>query len=150
LDLAKYRAIFLEEASEHLAEISHALLKLEKELDSSDAIDTIFRMAHSIKGMAVSLEYDSITEIAHALEDRMQAVRSAGRVQGEDDLPRLFRGLEGLERMLKVVRETGEPPPPDPDLAAELAQLSTSIPATRSGTTAGLKKKAQSPQPPQP
>ena len=39
-----------------------------------EAIDVVFRMAHSIKGMAASLGYDSITELAHRLEDRMQRV----------------------------------------------------------------------------
>ena len=62
LDLQKYRTIFLEEAAEHLAEIGRSLLVLEKDPASVDAIDTIFRMAHSIKSMAASLGYDSIRQ----------------------------------------------------------------------------------------
>ena len=54
LDMAKYRRIFLEESADHLAEISRALFDLEKEMDNAPAIDTIFRMAHSIKSMAVA------------------------------------------------------------------------------------------------
>ena len=80
MDLAKYRNLFLEEATEHLAEMSRALLALEKDPAESEAIDTLFRMAHSIKGMAGSLGYDSMTELAHVLEDRMDACRRAGRV----------------------------------------------------------------------
>ena len=41
LDMAKYRRIFLEEATDHLAEISRALLDLEKETNDGEAIDTI-------------------------------------------------------------------------------------------------------------
>ena len=80
MDLAKYRNLFLEEATEHLAEISRALLELEKDPSRGEALDLVFRMAHSIKGMAGSLDYASITELSHALEDRMDAYRSAGRV----------------------------------------------------------------------
>lgn len=120
MDMAKYRQVFLEEATDHLAEMSRALLELEKDPANAEAIDLLFRMAHSIKGMAASLEYSSITEVAHRLEDRMQDVRSAGRVAGADGLSLLFRGLEGLEKMVARVRETGEPPPPDPQLAAAL------------------------------
>ncbi len=69
MDMAKYRAVFLEEATEHLSEMSGALLELEKDSGRSEAIDLAFRMAHSVKGMAASLEYDSITEVAHRLED---------------------------------------------------------------------------------
>lgn len=118
--MSKYRDVFLEESADHLEEMSRALLELEKDPAGAEAIDLLFRMAHSIKGMAASLSYDSITEIAHRMEDRMQEVRSAGSVSGPESLAVLFRGLEGLERMIEVVRETGEAPSPDAELAAAL------------------------------
>ena len=119
--MSKYRAVFLEEAVENLSEMSGALLELEKDTGCSEAIDLAFRMAHSIKGMAASLEYDSITEVAHRLEDCLQEIRSAGRVESPEGLSLLFEGLEALEAMVATVRETGEPPPPNPALAALLA-----------------------------
>jgi two-component system chemotaxis sensor kinase CheA len=121
VDLAKYRNLFLEEATEHLAEMSRALLILEKHPDDGEAIDLVFRVAHSIKGMAGSLGYDSITEIAHKLEDRMDAYRAVGRIEVVEGIAMLFRGLDGLERMIDVVRESGEPPPPDLELANALS-----------------------------
>ena len=123
MDLAKYRAIFVEEATEHLAEISRALLELEKDPERAEAIDLVFRMAHSIKGMAASLDYGPVSELAHALEDRMQDGRSARRVGGEELGPR-FRGLEGLEAMLAAVRDGREPPPARPELLCELSARS--------------------------
>ena len=122
LDLARYRTLFLEEGSEHLAELSRALLELEKDAGSPEAIDAAFRMAHSIKGMAASLGYDPITEVAHRLEDRMQRARSAGCVAAVD-LALLFKGLEGLEAMLAAVRDGREAPPADPGLVRALAVL---------------------------
>jgi len=122
MDMAKYRTVFIEESTEHLAEMSTALLELEKEPDSGEAIDVIFRMAHSIKGMAASLEYDSITEISHRLEDRMQEIRAVGRLGDPAELGRLFRGLECLEGMVAAIRDTGEPPPLDAAVAALLAE----------------------------
>ena len=120
MDMAKYRVIFIEESMEHLAEMSSAMLGLEKSFADAEAIDVIFRMAHSIKGMAASLQYDSIAEVAHRLEDRMQGIRSIGRVEDSDELALLFRGLERLEAMVAAVRETGEAPPSDPELVAVL------------------------------
>jgi two-component system chemotaxis sensor kinase CheA len=148
LDLAKYRTLFLEEAAEQLSELSSALLALEKDLAASDSIDVAFRMAHSIKSMAASLEYDSVTELAHALEDRMEHVRSAGRVEDSRGLEPLFAGLEGLEAMVGIVRETGEAPPPEPALAervrgasADLAPASPELPLADPTPTDPLKKK---------
>ncbi len=120
MDMAKYRQVFLEESTEHLAEMSSALLELEKNLADGEAIDLVFRMAHSIKGMAASLEYDSVTQVSHGLEDRMQEIRQAGRVADSEELGALFLGLERLESMVAVIRDTGEMPPPDPALAAVL------------------------------
>ena len=121
MDLAKYRALFLEEATDHLAEMSRALLVLEKRPDESEAIDEVFRMAHSIKGMAGSLGYDAITELSHKLEDTMEGFRAAGAVPaGESGMALLFAGLEGLETMLAAVRREGEPAAPDQRLLRRL------------------------------
>jgi two-component system chemotaxis sensor kinase CheA len=111
--------LFLEEGNEQLAEMSRGLLTLEKDPASADSIDLIFRMAHSIKSMAASLGFDSISEVAHRLEDRMQSIRSDGRVSS-GDLSLLFRGLEAMERMVAHVREHGEPPPVDESLVEAL------------------------------
>ncbi len=137
MDLAKYRALFLEEATEHLSEMSGALLDLEKDPAAEEAIETVFRMAHSIKSMAASLDYTSIADVSHRLEDRMEGVRSARRLRGSDDLVALFRGLEGLERMVGIVRETGESPGADPELLAFLSA---------SSEVEGEPKKVQSPR----
>jgi len=122
VDLVKYQNLFLEEAAEHLAEMSRALLCLEKRSDDVEAIDLVFRMAHSIKGMAASLGHDAVTDLAHALEDRMSVYRAAGRVAAGEGIATLFSGLEGLEAMLAYVRETGEPPPCDEQRVARLRE----------------------------
>ncbi len=127
--MAKYTRLFLEEAAEHLSELGAGLLALEKDAGSTESIDLVFRMAHSVKSMAASLAFDSISETAHRLEDRMQAIRAAGRIASADELAVLFRALEALERMVEHVRAHGEAPPPDPELDAALAQAAPAAPA---------------------
>ena len=121
LDMAKYRRIFLEEATDHLAEISRALLDLEKEMSSSEAIDTIFRMAHSIKSMAASLGYDAVSDLSHRMEDRMEGVRASGRVRDGEELALLFRALETLEAMVAAVSNEEDLRPADGALLEALA-----------------------------
>ena len=122
LDMAKYRRIFLEEAGDHLEESSRALLELEKEMANVEAIDSIFRMAHSIKSMAASLGYDAVSDLSHRMEDRMEGLRSAGRVRGQEELALLFRSLEALEVMVAEVGRDAEPSPASPELLAALAE----------------------------
>ena len=121
LDMAKYRRIFLEESTDHLAEVGRALLDLEKEMGNGEAIDTIFRMAHSIKSMAASLGFDAVADLSHRLEDRMEGVRTAGRVRDPAELALLFRGLETLESMVAAVAADQEPPVADDELLAQLS-----------------------------
>ena len=121
LNMDRYRDLFLEEAAEHLSEMSGALLALEKDSDSVECIDVIFRMAHSIKSMAASLSYDSMAELSHAPEDHMEGIRAAGRVEGPEPMALLFSGLEGLEQMLEVVRDSGASPPARVELIAALS-----------------------------
>ena len=61
MDPVKYRNLFLEEATEHLAEMGRALLELEKDPRTGEALDLVFRMVHSIKGMGASLGYDAVS-----------------------------------------------------------------------------------------
>ena len=128
MDLAKYRAIFIEESTEHFAEMSQALLALEKDPSSGEAIDVAFRMAHSVKGMAASLGYDPIEELAHRLEDRMQWARDAGAVRGSGELSLWFRGLGELEAMVSRVGEGADPGEADAELLGALAMPVSSEP----------------------
>ena len=143
MDLSKYRNLFIEEAAEHLLEISRALLALEKSPGDVEAIDLIFRMAHGIKGMAASLEYASITEVSHALEDRMSAIRTRGSAIPGDEMALLFRGLETLESMVAVVRETGEAPPTDHPQGRSFCEANAALAEIED--TAAPKKKALNP-----
>ena len=133
--MAKYEALFFEEATEHLAEMSSALLELEKDGASVESIGLVFRMAHSIKSMAASVGYEGIGEVAHALEDRMERIRSAGRVESAPELTLLFHGLEGLEQMVEAVRGGGEAPPAEPGLAAMLSRRLDELPPDSGGAT---------------
>jgi two-component system chemotaxis sensor kinase CheA len=143
VDPVKYRNLFLEEATEHLAEMSRALLALEKDPRERESIDLVFRMVHSLKGMGGSLGYDAVSELSHRLEDRLGAWRAAGGIEDPNGLPLLFRGLESLERMVAIVRESGAAPPPDLELVAALdAPLpgGDADPAPGGGDAAAAKK----------
>ena len=108
MDPARYQALFLEETVDHLAEMGRALLALEKDPASEEALETCFRMAHSIKGMAAAMRFAPIVECAHALEDRLESARAAGRVDTVSELPRWFAALGVLERLVSAVRDGAE------------------------------------------
>jgi two-component system, chemotaxis family, sensor kinase CheA len=109
---------------------------------SESAVDTLFRMAHSIKGMAASLDYDAVSSLAHRLEDWMEPLR-AGAEFDRSQLGLLAEAIAALEEMVACVDEAGAPPAAREDLLARLAQ--TAVPPAANAMQAGLKKKVPRP-----
>jgi len=75
MDMSQYRDLFISESREHLGRISELVVGLETDSGNRETIDALFRVAHSIKGMAASMGYAEITELSHKLEDLMDRVR---------------------------------------------------------------------------
>jgi two-component system chemotaxis sensor kinase CheA len=124
LNLEKYRALFIEEATDHLAEMTRAIAALERPAGDGDApraIDTLFRMAHSIKGMAASLDYHSVSTLAHRLEDWLEPARARG-VLADHAFGALYLAVGALEQMVAAVARTGEAPAERRDVLERLAQ----------------------------
>ena len=122
MNLEKYRNLFIEEATDHVGDMGRALASLEKGPDAAEAtecIDTLFRMAHSIKGMAASLSYDSISELSHHLEDWMEPLRGQTELPA-DAIPLLLEMVAALEEMVGVVAEPDGSPEPRPELIDRL------------------------------
>lgn len=87
---------------------------------AAEAVDTLFRMAHSIKGMAASLDYGAAATLAHRLEDWMEPLR-AGREVDPAGLSLVAEAIAALEEMVACVDERGEAPAPREDLIARLS-----------------------------
>ena len=68
----KYAALFLAESREHLAGCDRLLLAWEREPDVLDPVHGLFRAVHNIKGMAATMGYVPIAELAELLH-RLQA-----------------------------------------------------------------------------
>lgn len=75
MDMTKYKELFISESREHLLSMNEVIVLLEKDANDKEKIDSLFRFAHSIKGMAASMGYSDISELAHKLEDLMDRVR---------------------------------------------------------------------------
>ncbi|MFQ5699666.1 MAG: chemotaxis protein CheA [Myxococcota bacterium] len=123
MDLEKYRALFVEESRDHLAEMGRALGELEKTDDRShdaDGVECLFRMAHSIKGMAASLDFAETERLAHRLESWMEPLRSQEAFAPALLAP-VWDAVAALESMVASVAAGGEPGAADPDLMRRLS-----------------------------
>ena len=80
---------FVAESRGLLSAMEDALLILEKTPDAPDALNAVFRAAHTIKGTAGIFGFDELVEFTHVMENILDDVR-AGEVSVDATLIALF------------------------------------------------------------
>jgi two-component system chemotaxis sensor kinase CheA len=132
-DTSRYLVLYVGEATEHLDALGKELVRLEQQGPSTELLDSLFRHAHSVKGMAGSMGYQSTATLAHRLEDLLDAVRrSPGHLDKElADL--LLQAVDALGAQVKAV-SAGEPLPDAQALVLALAQAAARLPVTQPPT----------------
>jgi two-component system chemotaxis sensor kinase CheA len=104
IDLAQFHAAFFDESFEALDTMEGSLLKLDLGKPESELINTIFRVAHSIKGGAAMFDFSDVTSFTHTCETLLDELRS-NRMQvtrGITDL--LLRSVDVMREMLRAVQ----------------------------------------------
>ncbi|MEP7228554.1 MAG: Hpt domain-containing protein, partial [Gemmatimonadales bacterium] len=96
MDLSQYAALFLAESREHLNACNGSLLEWERAPASVEPVDRLFRAIHTIKGMAATMGYAGVAQLAHSAENLLDALRH-GRVTATPSVFQLlFRAVDTL------------------------------------------------------
>lgn len=113
MDLTKYLKLYVSESQEHLQKMDGLLLQLEQSPGDLQAIDAMFREAHSVKGMSATMGFEEIRKIAHALEDFLDPFRKGQKRLDRQAIDLLLQSVDLLRTSLGQVAagEGGEPPP---------------------------------------
>ncbi len=109
MDMSKYVKLFVSEAQEHLQKMDGLLLGLEQHGGDRKAIDTLFREAHSLKGMSASMGYEELTKVSHRMEDYLDGFRGGRGALERRDVDLLFEGVDLLRRAVEEIGG-GQPP----------------------------------------
>lgn len=104
IDLDQFHATFFEESFEALDAMEAALLKLDPSAPGAETINTIFRVAHSIKGGAGMFGFLEITSFTHTLETLLDEIRSKGRVVSQLISDTLLQSVDVLRAMMSAVQ----------------------------------------------
>jgi len=129
MDMSQYRNLFLSEAREYLKTINETVVALEESPEDRAGIDTLFRGAHSLKGMAASMEYSDVVEVAHRMEDLMIRVRDASLRFESAIADLLLEGSDVIARMLVDLEADREPRASAGDLPQRLSSYTPAPPA---------------------
>ena len=103
-----HRKAFVAESEEGITELNNALLDLESDPDDDEAMDSIFRIAHTLKGNASAMGYESVSELAHEMEDLLDEVREGDIEVDIELMDLLFDSVDYLDAMVGDIAEDGE------------------------------------------
>lgn len=105
MDTSQYMSMFLEESLDNLQTLNESLLELEQNPEDIDKVNEIFRVAHTIKGMAATMGFTDLAELTHKMEDVLSEFREGELKVTSDVVTVLFDCLDTLEKMVDNVQE---------------------------------------------
>ncbi|MBV8886273.1 MAG: response regulator [Chroococcidiopsidaceae cyanobacterium CP_BM_RX_35] len=92
---------FLEEAQEYLNAIESGLLGLGSSSVDSQRLDAVLRAAHSIKGGAAMMGFQTLSQMAHRLEDFFKVLRTGKHGAADAELEQML--LLGVDRLGQAI-----------------------------------------------
>ncbi len=133
--LEKATKDFLAEAEEILEQMGGDLLALGDSSDrdefNPETVNSIFRSAHSLKGLAGMFGFGEVAELAHTLESLLDCLRLGKRSLDGDALAVLFDAVEALG---SILRSVGSASPALTDISPVLARINGCISGGRKET----------------
>jgi two-component system chemotaxis sensor kinase CheA len=104
LDLAQFHETFFAESNEALDSMEAALLKLSAGDADLELINTIFRVAHSIKGGSATFGFTDVAAFTHTLETLLDQMRGGKRHVDSGLVDTLLRSGDMMREMLAATQ----------------------------------------------
>jgi two-component system chemotaxis sensor kinase CheA len=119
IDISQFHDVFFEESFEGLDAMESGLLNLDVGAADVDAINTIFRAAHSIKGGAGTFGFMEVSTFTHVMETMLDEMRNGEREVSSESTNLLLDAVDVLREMLTAVQQKVET---DDDRIADIRQ----------------------------
>ncbi len=107
MDTSEYLPMFLAECRENLQELNLAVVRLEEAPDDGETVDAIFRIAHSLKGMAATMGFEGMAALTHKMEDVFELLRQRGTGLTGDVADVVLACLDALSGAVDSIDDDG-------------------------------------------
>jgi two-component system chemotaxis sensor kinase CheA len=104
IDLTQFHDSFFEESFEAITTMEDALLKLTVGTPDLEVVNTIFRVAHSIKGGAATFGFNEVASFTHTLETLLDELRGQRMLVTPDLCDLLLRSVDVMRDMLRATQ----------------------------------------------
>ena len=93
---------FFSEADQQVENLESNILVIENDPTNHDAIDEIFRAAHTLKGGSATVEMNELSEFTHVVEDLLDELRSGTIPVTEPVVDALLSAIDIIKAMLEA------------------------------------------------
>lgn len=104
LEMDQFHDAFFEEAFESLDAMENALLQLDPGIPNAEAINCVFRVAHSIKGGSGMFSFTEIASFTHTLETLLDELRAGRMPVTRPIIDLLLKSTDVLRGMLQATQ----------------------------------------------
>jgi len=136
MDLSQYAELFLAESREHLSVCNQLLLDWERAPANPAPVAGLFRAVHTVKGMAATMGYARVTDVAHRTENLLDLLRRGARPATDELLQLLFRARDALENAVELSVVGREDELDVAEVAADLESAATLLAGPARSTAA--------------
>ncbi len=127
LDLSEYMGAYIDGSRENLDTMDRCLLSLEQNPSNLDAVEEIFRAAHTLKGMSATMGFEKIAHLTHEMENILDKLRSRQLEVSAAIIDLIFETFDVLRTLVNDSIEST-------DSNIDLSELSTKLSAAASGS----------------
>ncbi len=105
LDLGAARKTFIAESQELLAEMESSLLELERDPGDQNAVNSLFRAAHTIKGSSGVLGIETVERFTHLVENLLERMRTGEIKASSEKIELLLQCRDHIASLISMAAE---------------------------------------------
>jgi two-component system chemotaxis sensor kinase CheA len=106
-DIQEILEDFLVEAFELIEQLDQDLVELDTRPEDLELLNSIFRVAHTIKGSSSFLSFDVLTKLTHHMEDVLNKARKGELKLNEDIMDVVLESIDMMKTLLYCIRDNG-------------------------------------------
>lgn len=122
-DNSAYHDLFFEETDTYLSALNDDFLRLEENPEDLEIMNAIFRSAHTLKGMAATMGYETMSKLTHRMESVFELLQKGDVSITRDVITLIFDCLDALSEIVEDLREGGDGEMDVSELVNALSQL---------------------------
>lgn len=107
MNCSELMGVFLSEVEEQLQLLEREILNLELQGESPQIIQSIFRVAHTLKGSSAAMGFEEMKQLTHEMENILDKIRNQYLPVTQQVVDILFQCLDHLNGLKKEIEQEG-------------------------------------------